>query len=77
MNIKSIFAFGIVFLIPTHVLAEFTCKTNISYSWRRGESEENVHWVHLWEKSQDQDAAKQKLVELGIAERAKAMSACR
>ena len=64
--------------ITSPALADFRCSSDVSYKWKKSESEEAViHWAALDAEGVDEAASKSTLEERVLHEKKKASEACK
>jgi hypothetical protein len=57
--------------------ADFDCRSELSYKWKKEETEQVVQWSTLMQAAATEEVAKQKLSDMIIVERSRVMDACR
>ena len=76
-----------IVLIGTNVEAEFICSADVHYKWRRASSSENttngesqnehtVYWTSIEKQAATEEAAKEMVHKVSLAERGNAERAC-
>ena len=69
----------LILVIPALSLAQSSCKSDVSYGWKKTgeETERSVYWARLEREAKDEAIAKAVLLEASERERSQAADACR
>jgi hypothetical protein len=66
------------FLMVRGVHAQATCSAEVSYKWKKGDSEEStIHWATIRLKGEEEKAVRAALIERVVREKKKASEACK
>ncbi len=75
--ILSFFLFGLTFTAE-FALAQAVCSSEVTYKWKKAESEEStIHWSLLEQAAVDEASARGKLSAFVVREKKRASEACR